>query len=353
MNDRSGMNHRRIRVAQFGLGPIGLEAVRLAASRGWLEVVGGVDIDTKKVVQSLGALTGDAALNDAPVVADFEQLWQQAKPDVVLHTAGSSAAQTAEQIEPMLARGVSVASTCEQMLYPWLRAPEAADRLDAVGREHDARVVGTGVNPGFVLDLLPVCVSGVCRSVQRVYGERVVNASTRREPLQRKVGSGMEPAAFRQRFAEGKAGHAGFQESLALIAHALGWPIGAIEETCDAVVTARSIRTQYFAVEPGLTCGLHQIVRAATADGRTIELDLKMYLDAPNPHDAIHLDADPPVDLILPGGVAGDTATVAALINAIPPLLAARPGVRLMTELGVSCCAEALAGTPAATVAAT
>ncbi|NBT49064.1 MAG: hypothetical protein EBT07_14840 [Actinobacteria bacterium] len=205
--------------------------------------------------------------------------------------------------------------------------------IDKLCRKSGGRILGTGVNPGFVLDLLPVCLSGVCRSVRSVYGERVVNASTRRQPLQKKIGSGLEPAEFKRLWSEGKAGHAGFQESLLLIAHSFGWKIGKVTETLEPVIADHDIKTQYFSVRMGLTCGLHQVVKAESNDGNSIHLDLKMYLDAKDPHDLLRLESDPPVEAVLNGGVAGDSATVAALINAIPRLLKSPAGVRLMTDI--------------------
>jgi len=257
------------------------------------------------------------------------------QPQVVLHTAGSKAQQSLEQIAPMVRRGVSVASTCEELLFPQLRAPAAAEAADQLARQHQARIVATGVNPGFVMDLLPICLTGVSRDVQAIRAERVVNASTRRMPLQKKIGSGLDPAEFRRLFAEGKMGHAGFQESASLIAHTLGWRVDSLVETCEPVIAQRDIQTAYFRVSRGQTCGLHQSCTAFVDGRRRIELDLKMYLEAEDPHDAVHIEGDPPLDLILRGGVAGDTATVAALVNIVPRLLQAAPGLRLITELAV------------------
>jgi 4-hydroxy-tetrahydrodipicolinate reductase len=169
--------------------------------------------------------------------------------------------------------------------------------------------------------------------VKSVYGERVVNASTRRQPLQKKIGSGLEPGEFRRLWDEGRGGHAGFQESLLLIANAFGWKVGKVTETLEPMIADHDIKTQYFSVRRGLTCGLHQMVRAESKDGHSIHLDLKMYLDAKDPHDLLRLESDPPVEAYLKGGVAGDSATVAALVNAIPKLLKSPAGVRLMTDI--------------------
>ena len=325
----------KIKIAQFGLGPIGIETIKLAATRPWAQIVGAVDIDPAKVGKSLAEFTGLPALSETRVYSSFDELWTSVHPQVVLHTAGSKAEQALEQMGPMIRHGVSVASTCEELLFPQLRAPAAADEADRLARLHQARIVATGVNPGFVMDLLPICLTGVCRDVKGIRAERVVNASTRRMPLQKKIGSGMDPAEFRRLFAEGKMGHVGFQESASLLAHALGWRIDKLTETCEPVIAQRDIQTTYFKVAEGRTCGLHQRCIASIAGQQRIELDLRMYLEAEDPHDAVHVEGDPPLDLLLRGGVAGDTATVAALVNIVPRLLRAAPGLRLITDLAV------------------
>ena len=325
----------KIKIAQFGLGPIGLETVKLAATKPWAEIVGGVDIDPAKIGQDLGALTRVRGLQGRRVWGSLDELVARARPDIIFHTAVSKFKDAFTQIEPMARRGINVVSSCEELLFPALREPKLAARLDQVCKQAGARVVGTGVNPGFVMDLLPVCLTGVSREVRAVHVQRVVNASTRREPLQRKIGSGLPPAEFRRRFEQGQAGHAGLKESLALIAHCLGWPVRHIVETGDAVVAGRNIRTRFLEVKKGQTCGLHQHAEATMSGRVCLTLDLKMYLDAKDPHDAVQVEGEPPLDVVINGGVAGDQATVAALVNTAPRLLDAPAGLLLLTDLPV------------------
>ena len=323
-----------IKVAQFGLGPIGLESLKLAAEKPWIELVGGVDIDPAKIGKSLSELAGVSLLK-AKVYKSFEELAETNKPDVVLHTAGSKADVSIAQIKPMAQRGVSVVSSCEELLFPRLRAPKLADELDALCRTTGARVLGTGVNPGFVMDVLPICMTGVSRSVEHIYVQRVVNASTRRQPLQKKIGSGMDPDEMRRLFKEGKAGHAGFLESLALIGHAMGWTFTETYEIFDPVIAPYDITTKFFSVKKGQCCGIHQQVVGNVGPTQRVHMDLKMYLDAREPHDAIKITGEPPLEVRINGGVAGDHATVASLVNAIPRVLKAPPGVLLMTDIAV------------------
>ncbi len=326
---------KRIKVAQFGLGPIGIETVKLAAEQGWLEVVAGVDIDPAKVGRSLGELSGVRTLDGVVVHRSVGAMLSAVQPDVVLHTAGSSAAGSLAEMRPLLERGLSVVSTCEELIFPALNHAALTQEYDALCRRHGARIVGTGVNPGFVMDVLPICLTGVSRQVDSIHVARVVNASTRRQPLQAKIGSGQNPAEFREKFMAGKAGHAGFKQSAALIAHAMGWALDDIVETCEPVVAVAPIRTKFFDVATGQSCGIHQRCLGLMEGRLRLSLDLQMYLDAPNPHDAVVIKGRPEINAVLNGGIAGDDATVAAVINTIPRLLRASPGVLLMTELEV------------------
>jgi hypothetical protein len=322
-----------MKIAQFGLGPIGLETVRLAATKPWVEIVGAIDIDPPKIGRSLADLTSIKALRGAQVYPSLNELLQHAQPDLIFHTAVSRFAEAYLQIEPMVRRGINVVSSCEELVFPQLREPKLAAQLDALCRETGARVVGTGVNPGFVMDLLPVCLTAVCREVRAVHVEREVNATTRRGPLQRKIGSGLPPAEFKRLFLEGKAGHAGLQESLALIAHCLGWQFRDLVETGTAIVAKRNLRTEHVQVKKGQTRGLHQRAEAKVNGKTCLTLDLKMYLGAENPHDTIRIEGDPLLRITIPGGVAGDQATVAALVNTAPRLLRAPAGLLLVTDL--------------------
>jgi 4-hydroxy-tetrahydrodipicolinate reductase len=260
-------------------------------------------------------------------------LLAKVKPQLIFHTAVSKFKAAFPQLEAIARRGINVVSSCEELVFPALREPSLAAKLDRLCHSSGVRIVGTGVNPGFVMDVLPLCLSMVSREVRAVHVERVVNASTRREPLQRKIGSGMRPAEFRSLLRNGRAGHAGLRESLALLAHGLGWRLKNIVEIGDAIIARRTIRTRYLLVRKGQTCGLHQSAQGRVKGKIRLTLDLKMYLGANDPHDAIHIDGDPPLKIIIQGGVAGDQATVAALVNTAQHLLRARPGLLLPTDL--------------------
>src|SRR5258705_6944469 len=273
---------KKIRIAQFGLGPIGIETLKLAATKPWAEIVGGIDIDPQKTGKDLAELAQAKELEGKIVYHSLKELAAFRKPDVIFHTAVSKFNDAYSQIEPMANMAISVVSSCEELLFPQLREPQLAAKLDRICKKNGARVIGTGVNPGFVMDLLPLCMTGVSREVRAVHVQRVVNASTRRAPLQRKIGSGTAPEEFRRLFNQGKAGHAGLKQSLALIAHCLGWKPKNIVATAEPVVAERDMQTQYLEGKQGQTCGLHQRAEGKMNGKVCLSPDLKWYLDAPD-----------------------------------------------------------------------
>jgi 4-hydroxy-tetrahydrodipicolinate reductase len=325
-----------IRVAQFGLGPIGVECVREIVARGpagGLTLAAAIDVDPALVGRDVGELIDANGETGVVVSADAASALAEGRPKVVLHTTGSHLSLIRDQIETVIAAGAHLVSSAEELLFPYDRHPELAAELDRLARERGVVLLGTGVNPGFVMDTLALVATAACRRVERLTIERVVDASKRRLPLQRKVGAGLTVEAFEERKRAGRLGHVGLVESLLFVADGLGWKPERVEELLDPVVAERQIVTPHVEVQPGQVAGIYHRARAWVDGEERVALELTMAVGAEDPHDAIRVDGDPPVDLVLRGGLFGDTATVAALINGIPRVLAAKPGLRTMREI--------------------
>jgi hypothetical protein len=326
---------KEIRVVHYGLGPIGIEAARLVARRSNLKTVGAIDIAEDKVGRDLGALIGLPEKTGIKVTRDPPELFSKVEADVVIHTTSSFLERVYSQLAQIIAAGLSVVSSTEELLYPRLQHPELAEKLDQLAQKYNVSIVGTGVNPGFVLDTLPLLLSAPCEDVRKIEAFRVVDASTRREPLQRKIGAGITETEFRDRVARKELGHIGLIESLALIAEGLNWKIDNIDESIDPVLAERTVKTSYVTVQRGHVAGIHHVARGNNAGEEIILLDLQMFVGAENPHDRIIITGNPPIHATISGGVAGDQATAAMLVNLIPIIEAAQPGLRTMLDIAL------------------
>lgn len=329
-----------IGVVQVGLGHIGRAIVRRLAVLDGVHVVAAVDPAPELQGRDAGEVAGTRPLG-VKVVPELRQ--EDARgASVALHSTLSHLEQVLPQLVGLVESGLHVVSTCEELAWPWFHHPEAARALDRAARHAGVTVLGTGVNPGFVMDLLPLLLTGVCTRVDRVVARRVVDASRRREPLQRKIGSGTSPEQFRRLVQESRMGHVGLPESVALVAAGLGWRLDRIEQQVEPIVAHEPIVTEHVHVQPGQVQGLFQTA-AGYQDGRErVRLELWMALRpqhlAPSPvesasFDEVRVEGEPPVHVVIPEGISGDTATVAAVTNAIPAVMEAPPGLLSVRDL--------------------
>lgn len=327
-----------IRVVQFGLGPIGIESLRTVLAKqatGLIRLVGAIDIDPEKSGRDVADLVGLPEPTGIVVASDAARLFAEVQADVVIHTTASFLDRVHDQLRCCVEAGLHVVSSTEELSFPFERHPGLAAELDQLAREHGVVVLGTGVNPGYAMDTLALMATGVCTDVASVHIERIVDAGQRRQPLQRKVGAGLTLDAFEAQRATGTFGHIGLRESLLLVANGLGWQLDRIEEALSPVVASETVVTPYLTVEPGRVAGIHHTVDGYV-DGRAVlSLDLQMYVGADAPRDAVHVAGTPPIDLVIRGGIFGDTATVAILVNMVPLVVAGPPGLRTMQDLPV------------------
>jgi len=327
---------KKIRVVQYGVGPIGASIVKLMRQKPGIEIVGAIDKDPAKAGRDLGAVVGapDAPWS-IPVSARAADLLER-PVDAVVHTTLSYLASVMEQILECLAAGCCVVSTCEELAYPWRKHPELSNRLDAAAKEEGVALIGTGVNPGFVMDKLVLTLSAVAQRVDSAKAVRVVDASKRRLPLQKKIGAGMTPDEFRAQVAAGVIKHHGLPESVAMVADGFGFTIDDITETIEPVIARETVKTEFLEVAPGQVAGVHQVARGTSKGAEKIYMELQMYVGANEPADSIELKGEPNLSLVIPGGTHGDIATAAVVVNAIPHILAAPAGLRTSRDLPLS-----------------
>ncbi|MCY3999597.1 MAG: dihydrodipicolinate reductase [Bacteroidetes bacterium] len=328
-----------IRVVQYGLGPIGQGCANLIlqkAKSGQIQLVGAIDIDPQKVNQTVGSFVDEPS--DVVISSDASNVLSETKPDVVLHTTSSFMPQVEEQLVQCIRSGVSVVSSTEELPYPFERYPAIASRLDTLAKQHKVALLGTGVNPGYAMDVLALTATGVCTSVRSIAVRRTVDAGLRRKPLQMKVGAGMTVEEFQTRKQQGGFGHIGLVESLRLVMDGLGWPMEEFSEELEPVVAKTDVQTPYLSVQCGQVAGIKHTAEAFVSNDIGVSLDLRMYVGADHPEDRVIVDGDPPMNLVVEGGIFGDTATVAALVNAIPQVFASSPGLKTVADMPVPRC---------------
>jgi 4-hydroxy-tetrahydrodipicolinate reductase len=332
--------NERIRAVQFGCGPIGCAVAKLALQRPNIELVGAVDIDPGKIGRDLGEVMGAGKNLGIPVTADTDGLFGRRKVDLVFHQTSSSLRKVAPELIRLLGFGVNIVSTTEELAYPFTPHPELAAEIDRVARANQATVLGTGVNPGFVMDSWILFMTAVCQKVRKVKAVRIQDARTRRMPFQKKIGAGCTPEQFQKLVDAGTLRHVGLTESIAMIADGLGWRLDRIAEIIEPVIAPEHVQSPYIAVKPGQTSGVRQVGKGFKGTEEVITLEFEAFLGAPESYDAVYIDGIPNMEVVIKGGTHGDIATAAIVVNAAHRVMEAEPGLLTMKDLPIVICGD-------------
>jgi 4-hydroxy-tetrahydrodipicolinate reductase len=322
-----------IKVLHVGVGPIGAGVVRQVVQRKWLKIVGAVDLDPAKVGQDLGPVAGVKKPIGVKITDDIARAIRAVKPDVAILCTNSSLKKVVPQFEAVLKLKVPIVSTTEELAYPVKSNAAAAKRIDELARRARVAVLGTGVNPGFVMDALPIALTAVCEDVTAIEVDRVQDARIRRLPFQQKIGAGLSVETFMAKVKDGSVRHVGLAESISMIADALGWKIDRITDEVKPKIAEAPVSSEFIHVAPGQVAGLIQDGVGYRQGKAIITHHMEAYLGAPESYDAVRITGTPPINMKITGGVHGDVATVSMVVNSIPKVLAAPPGLRTMRDM--------------------
>jgi len=323
---------RTIKILQIGIGPLGIKIAKMINERNGVETVAAVDISEDLNGKDLGLICGNEPSGIA-ISSNLIKEVARTKPDIAVLTTVSGMQRITSQIEAILQLGLPIVSTCEELCYPWEEAVEAANKIDTLAKSHGVAVLSTGVNPGFLMDAFPIFLTAVCQNVEHVHINRYQDAQYRRIPFQKKIGAGLTLEQFEQKKKEGTLRHVGLTESMQMLAKRMGWQLTKTEDIIAPIVAQEMIETDAMNIAPGNATGVEQIGRGYIGNEVKIKLHFRAAVGEPESFDEIKISGTPDLHSRIQGGVNGDIATGAIIINAIPRVLEATPGLKTMMEI--------------------
>ena len=319
----------------YGLGPIGAAVARQIASRKGFQIVGAVDIDHAKIGLDLGQVIGLDKKMRVRITNDAVGAIKSGKPDVAVLCTSSSLKKVMPQIETVLKKKVAIVSTTEELSYPVGKNRALAKKIDTWAKKAKVAVVGTGVNPGFAMDALPITLTGICERVDSIRVDRIQDARSRRLPFQQKIGSGLNKDQFAQKVKDGSVRHVGLAESVTMIADAMGWKLDKVTDEIHPKIAERGVESELIAVDPGYVCGIVQDGVGYLKGKPVVTLHMEAYLGAPESYDAVTVEGNPRITQKISGGLHGDIATASITVNSIPKILRVAPGLRTMADMPI------------------
>jgi hypothetical protein len=330
--------HEPIRVLIVGTGQMGSGIARLVRRRPGLALVGAYGRRAERVGQDLGPAIGLPQPLGIPISGDLQALVEQTRPQVAIQATCSMLTDAMAEISTLLRGGANVISIAEEMAWPAASAPAIAEQLHALAMAGQVSVLGTGVNPGFVLDTLVLALSGVCADIESITATRVNDLSPYGPTVLHSQGVGLSAEAFRRGLNDGTVvGHIGFVQSLHMIARTLGWELEHIDETREPIVAQQRRETPFVTVEPGQVAGCLHTAVAYRQGQRVIELihpqQVRPELAGIETGDSIEIRGTPDIRLAGSPEIPGGEGTIALAVNMIHRVLNATPGLHSMADL--------------------
>lgn len=329
-----------LKVVVLGTGAMGGGIIELLRKKQGLDLVGVYGRRSRPVPTDVGPAIGLDQAVGLEISNDLAGLLGRTNPQIAIQATCSRVDEAMGEIRVLLENGVNVISIAEEMAYPAVQSSRLAEEIHELAVGRDVAVLGTGINPGFVLDLLIITLTGVCQRVDSIKARRVNDLSPYGQTVLRSQGVGLTADAFAAGVADGSiVGHVGFKESIAMIAGALGWQIDRIEERREPIVSRVKRETPHVTVEPGHVAGcLHEVI-AYGDDKPVINL---LHPQQVHPHlgnvqtgDYIDISGVPDVHFSGSPEIPGGIGTAAMAVNMIPHVMNATPGLKHMAELPV------------------
>ena len=321
-----------MKVMQVGLGPIGAAISRLLIRKPGWNIVAAVDTDPAKQGRDLGEIVGLEQRLGIPVYGQLPAPHTH-DVDIAFLTTVSTFPEVLPTLETLVRAGIDVVASTEELFFPYYRYAAQAMALDDLAKQHGVSILGTGINPGFIMDTLVLVLTSVCQQITRIAVTRIVNASGRRPSLQKKIGVGLTPEAFAEAAAQHRVGLVGPVDSVAFLAHVLAWHMDDVRERFVPVIADKPFLQTQRRVEPGQVCGIRHIVKGIAQGKEAISLDLRMYLEAENPRDTIYIEGTPTLESTMKSTDMEDVAAAGLLVNMSPIVRQARAGLLTMVDL--------------------
>ena len=324
-----------IKVIQIGFGPLGVQTAKFIAKKSTIKTVAVVDNDPDLYNKNINDFSSDLD-NKICILNSVNEALKNIneKPDVAIITTVSSLKEIYYQINEVVKHNINIISTCEELSYPWKTDPALSKKLNDLCKLNNVACLGTGVNPGFLMDYLPSVLSTVCKEINKIRIYRVQDASFRRIPFQKKIGAGLDLSEFKNKELEGTLRHVGLTESLHLLAKSLNFDIDNVTETLNPVICKSDLNGS-INIKKGCARGVEQIAYGYLNSEVVIEMQFKAAVGESRSFDRIEVDGIPSFVSEIEGGINGDIATCSIAINSIKSIMKASPGLHTMADIAV------------------
>jgi 4-hydroxy-tetrahydrodipicolinate reductase len=333
---------KNIKIVIWGFGAMGKGMADMLLTKKGVEITGVCDLHPDLVGNSIFNVLEEKQNNHKNVLVsnNIDELLNKESCDLVLLCTDSYTRKAFPKMKMILEAGINCISTAEEMAYPKAQEPELAKKLNIIAKENGVTVLGTGINPGFIMDLLVIALSGTMIDVEHIEANRVNSLSPFGPAVMEEQGVGITVDEFNHGVeTDTLAGHVGFAESIYMIADALGKKLDGYEQQMKPIVTSLDRKSKYGEALKGNVAGVN-MTGQGLIDGEVF-IDMKHpqqiepEMEGTNTGDYINIKGTPNIHMAITPEIDGGIGTIAMCVNMIPHVLNSRPGLKTMIDLPV------------------
>ena len=329
-----------VKVIIWGLGAMGSGMADMLLKKKGVDIVGVAGRGAKLGKSMYDYIETKRGDREDIIIKMPEEIIKKGTADVVLCCTDSFTKNAFDRLKFCLEQGVNVISSAEEMAFPMAQSPEEAKELDRIAKKNNVSILGTGINPGLIMDLLVVCWTGCCEDIESITARRVNSLSPFGPAVMTEQGIGITKEEFEEGVKTGHlSGHVGFQESIHMIADAIGWKVDKVETSMNPIMTDVDRKSQHGFAKAGNVAGC-SMKGYGYVDGKMkIEMDHPQQIEPEQvgvqTGDYVIIKGNPNVNMVNSPEIPGGIGTIAMCVNMIPHIINARPGLHTMIDLPV------------------
>jgi hypothetical protein len=330
-----------MKIIVYGVGAMGSNMVRLLQSKPRVQIVGAIDWDEKKIGRDLGELAGLGKKLGVKVSYPPGEVLGKTKADLVLHATTAFIAEAYDQILLAIDQRMNVVTICQELFFPLPKNAPKAKKIDGKARKKEVRVTAVGINPGFIMDIVPILCSVPCWTIESVFVRRVVDFSPYGPDEMRHIGANLTAEEFLAGTKQGTIGHIGLLETAAMVGNCLGFQLEELRQTKEPLVTQKGRQSRFITISPGRVCGFKQNVGGYSGGTKVLDFQLVGIVSPDREEDGLEMgdyariNGVPSVDISIKEEISqkGGLGTAAVAVNCIPKLMNTEPGFHTMNTL--------------------
>ena len=327
---------QNVKVIIWGLGAMGGGMADMLLKKEGVEIVGAVGRGAKIGKSMFDYIKTDRGNRPDVLIGDFKDVIKPGAADIVLVCTDSFTKNVFEKLEFIMNQKINVITSAEEMAYPQAQNPDLAKKLDEIAKANGVSCLGTGINPGLIMDLLVLIMTGCMEDVEHIVSRRVNSLSPFGPAVMEEQGIGVTVDEFKNGHL---AGHVGFAESMGMIADGIGWNIDKFEQSMEPIVTDVDRKSPYGFAKAGNVAGVAMKAFGYTDGKLMIEMDHPQQIEPEQvgvqTGDYVIIKGTPAINMVNSPEVEGGIGTIAMCVNMIPQVINAKPGLHTMLTLPI------------------